>query len=201
MSVRQSPFNKMQLVYSLSCPVLFHIIRWVPFLFLYYCSSLYVSSYIECVILFLFAQGCRNDIKKPSCLISCDRSSPSTGIADVSCHTKGNCDLFGARCPNTGQVGVSCFTTSDSRANGPLYAGCDQADGSLDSFSGFSDPGGRFAITTMRAIGMDSNTSVVLQCRFRAGNHASPVCTSPYLELDGCFASTSPLNMLYPSAK
>jgi hypothetical protein len=53
----------------------------------------------------------------------------------------------------------------------------------------------------MRAIGIDSNMSVVLQCRFRACNHASPVCTSPYLELDGLFSSMSPLNMLYPSAK
>jgi hypothetical protein len=108
-----------------------------------------VSSYIECAILFLLAQGCRNDIKKPSCLISCDRSSPSTGIADVSCRTKGNCDLFGARSPNTGQVGISCFTTSDSRANGPpINAGCDQADVSLDSLSGLLYPGGRFMITT-----------------------------------------------------
>ena len=149
MSVCRSPFVKVQPVYWVSCPVFSHIIGWVPFLFLYYCSSLYVSSYIECVILLLLAQGCRNDIKKPSCLISCDRSSPSTGIADVSCRTKGNCDLFGAWSPNTGQVSVSCFTTSDSRANGPpINAGCDQADGSLDSLSGLSYPGGRFVITT-----------------------------------------------------
>jgi len=53
------------------------------------------------------------------------------------------------RSPNTGQAGVSCCTTSDSRANGPpINAVCDQGDDSLESFSGFSDPGGRFAITT-----------------------------------------------------
>ncbi len=149
MSVCWPPFVKVQLVYWLSCPVFSHIIGWVPFLFLYYCSSLYVSSYIECVILFLLVQGCRNDIKKPSCLISCDPSSPSTGIADVSCRTKGNCDLFGARSPNTGQAAVSCFTTSNSHANGPpINAVCDRGDGSLDSLSRLSHPGGRFVITT-----------------------------------------------------
>jgi hypothetical protein len=31
-----------------------------------------VFLHIECAILFLLAQGCHNDIKKPSCLISCD---------------------------------------------------------------------------------------------------------------------------------
>ncbi len=141
MSVCQSPFVKVQPVYWVSCPVFSHIIGWVPFLFLYYWSSLYVSSYIECVILFLLAQGCRNDIKKQSCLTSCDRSTPpSTGIANVSCRTKGNCDLFRAWSPNTGQVGVSCFTISDSRANGPpINAGCDRADGSLNCLPGFLD--------------------------------------------------------------
>ncbi len=147
MPVCWPPFVKVQPVYWVSCPVFSHIIGWVPILFLYYCSFLYVSSFIECVILFLLALGCRNDIKKPSCLISCDWSSPSTGIADGSCCTKDNCDLFGARSP--GQVGISCFTTSDSRANGPpINAGCDGGDGSLDSLFGLSDPGVRFVITT-----------------------------------------------------
>ena len=101
MPVCWPPFVKVQPVCWVSCPVFSHIIGWVPFLFLYYCSSLYVSSYNECVIILLLAQGCHNDIKKPSCLISCDWSSPSTGIADVSCHSKGNCDLCGSRSPNT----------------------------------------------------------------------------------------------------
>ena len=54
----------------------------------YYCSPLYDSSFI---LLFLLAQGCRNDIKKPSCLLSCDQYSPNTGLAGVSCGTKTYC--------------------------------------------------------------------------------------------------------------
>ena len=115
----------------------------------YYCSPFYDSSFIECAILFLLAQGCHNDIKKPSCLLSCDQISPSTGLAGVSCGTKDNCwvncELFVAWSPNTGQAGVSCRNTSNSS---PINSVCDQGDDSLDSLSEFSDPGGRFVITT-----------------------------------------------------
>ena len=51
----------------------------------------YDSSFIACAILFLLAQGCRNDIKKPSCLLSYDQYPPSTRLAGVSCGTEDNC--------------------------------------------------------------------------------------------------------------
>ena len=59
----------------------------------YYFSPFYDSSFIACAILFLLGQGCHNDIKKPSCLLSCDQYSPSTGLAGVSCGTKDNCQV------------------------------------------------------------------------------------------------------------
>jgi hypothetical protein len=34
----------------------------------------------------------------------------------------------------------------------------------------------------IRPMGIGINASVALQCQFQAGNHVSPVCTSPYLE-------------------
>jgi hypothetical protein len=36
---------------------------------------------------------------------------------------------------------------------------------------------------------------------FLSGNQASPVCTLPYFKLQGLFISTSPVSILYPSAK
>ncbi len=54
----------------------------------YYCSHFYDSPLIS---LFLLAQGCCNDIKKPACLLSCDQYSPNTGLAGVSCGTKTYC--------------------------------------------------------------------------------------------------------------
>ena len=145
MPVCWPPFVKVQPVYWVLCPVFFYIMEWVHSYYYYYCSPFYDSSFIA---LFLLAQGCHNDIKKPSCLLSCDQYSPNTGLAGVSCGTKDycqvNCKLFMARYPNTGQPGVSCRNTSDSCINGPpINAVCDQGDDCLDSFSG-----GGFAITT-----------------------------------------------------
>jgi len=117
----------------------------------YYCSPIYDPSFIVCAILCLLAQGCCNDIKNPSCFLSCDQYSPSTGLAGVSCGTKDDCrvnyELFVAKSPNTGQAGVTCRNTSNGFFNGPpINAVCDQGDDSLDSFSEFSDPGGRFGL-------------------------------------------------------
>ena len=90
MPVCWPPFVKVQPMYWISCPLFFTLSGEFHFYYYYYCSPVYDSSFIACAILFLLAQGCRNDIMKPSCLLSCDRSSPSTGLAGVSCRTKDN---------------------------------------------------------------------------------------------------------------
>ena len=148
MPVCWPPFVKVQPMYWISCPLFFTLSGEFHFYYYYYCSPVYDSSFIACAILFLLAQGCHNDIKKLSCLLSCDQYSTSTGLAGVSCGTKDNCqvncELLVAWSPNTGQAGVSCRNTSDSCINGPpINAVCDQGDDCLDSFSG-----GGFAITT-----------------------------------------------------
>ncbi len=143
--------------------IVFHVFShsWVSIfaLIIYIAPIKYDSSFLICANLFSSGQGRRNDIK-PSCQLSSNQEPPGTGVFVVFFCTN-------IASPANAPTVTPVIATKDQQESdvcindshfpqdvfGNDLSGCDEfrddkGDNSLDSFSGFLDPGDRFAITT-----------------------------------------------------